>query len=584
MYTFSGDGIYMVVLAVSPDGNHVAYSDPDFSLGQLQNHKKVDLPVEIWNTAIGDELVFSPDSQTVIGSNESGRLYIYNIASMKLTKLKAHTGIGSLGFDPKTQSNVDMVFTPDGGILISGGRDGWLYFWRTSDWEMVNAIDFNHPISNLAISKDGGTLAIGDVEDNHVEIWNLSSLTKHISLNHPTAVNAIAFSPDGSVLATACSNNLIYLWDAHSGGFLAELKGHVSPVKEITFSMDGKLLASMGDEATVRLWGILPSSDPTEFAKISTSIASFLLTPTSTRMPNPTKTASPTSIIPNNTYQFPMNFPLPPITTEQMEEVRACNLEIITQERYPEALSITKLEHQYIPQTACDWAALSAVYLDRLKNYDPIPEQGKRAFIQAILLNPAFLFSKNLFYGYYDSFNLVDPIPISEKEINAVHIDYQWSGIGGPSDVSYQIDINKSDSDSQSLNVSAISPSGRITTPLETTIDREFIENLLPSLTNFVPIEQQFSLNYCYDNSPDWQVTISFTDGSHIDLQTNGSSMPDIGGPWQTMIDGQNYLQYSFALPRFMIALFEHLGLHLPEWLAWSCFGIPILDLAYPQH
>jgi len=64
----------------------------------------------------------------------------------------------------------------------------------------------------------------------------------------------IAWSPDGSLMATAQADGSIRLWDPTTGKLLRTLTGHESYVTAVAFSADGKLLASASDDRTVRLW------------------------------------------------------------------------------------------------------------------------------------------------------------------------------------------------------------------------------------------------------------------------------------------------------------------------------------------
>ena len=71
-------------------------------------------------------------------------------------------------------------------------------------------------------------------------------------------VNAVAFSPDGKLLAAAQANGYVRLWNPVTGRPVgAPLLASASPqsyVKGVAFSPDGTLLASAGDDGTVRLW------------------------------------------------------------------------------------------------------------------------------------------------------------------------------------------------------------------------------------------------------------------------------------------------------------------------------------------
>jgi WD40 repeat protein len=70
-------------------------------------------------------------------------------------------------------------------------------------------------------------------------------------------VTSVAFSPDGSLLASAAGKPIIELWRAADGHLLATLEGHGRDVLSVAFSPDGTLLASGAADNTVRLWGIV---------------------------------------------------------------------------------------------------------------------------------------------------------------------------------------------------------------------------------------------------------------------------------------------------------------------------------------
>ncbi|NEQ77808.1 MAG: hypothetical protein F6K23_35210 [Okeania sp. SIO2C9] len=70
---------------------------------------------------------------------------------------------------------------------------------------------------------------------------------------HKDAVNSVAFSPDGEIIATASSDNMVKLWSRH-GKLLQTLTGHQSSVFGVAFSPDGETIASASRDNTVKLW------------------------------------------------------------------------------------------------------------------------------------------------------------------------------------------------------------------------------------------------------------------------------------------------------------------------------------------
>jgi WD40 repeat protein len=71
-------------------------------------------------------------------------------------------------------------------------------------------------------------------------------------------VLSVAFSPDGSRLASGSSDRTIKVWDTASGQELRTLKGHSSQVQSVAFSPDGSRLASGSDDQTIHVWDARP--------------------------------------------------------------------------------------------------------------------------------------------------------------------------------------------------------------------------------------------------------------------------------------------------------------------------------------
>ena len=69
---------------------------------------------------------------------------------------------------------------------------------------------------------------------------------------------SVAFSPDGTRLATAGADHTARLWDVQTGQPLLECKGHTDSVYGVTFSPDGMWLATASLDRTARLWDARP--------------------------------------------------------------------------------------------------------------------------------------------------------------------------------------------------------------------------------------------------------------------------------------------------------------------------------------
>jgi WD40 repeat protein len=77
---------------------------------------------------------------------------------------------------------------------------------------------------------------------------------------HTDSITDIAFSPDGTQLATASLDGMIHIWNALDGSQIRTIDGHSAGVRSIDFSPDGTLLASGSDDRTAKIWNVADGS------------------------------------------------------------------------------------------------------------------------------------------------------------------------------------------------------------------------------------------------------------------------------------------------------------------------------------
>ena len=279
---------------------------------------------------------------------------------------------------------------------------------------------------------------------------------------------------------------------------------------------------------------------------------------------------------------FPAKWPIAPLTAAQIEEVSKCQVEELAAERYPDNILIAELPDAFSPVSACDWAVLAMAYAERSWEEETLPEPAKEAFLEAISHNYGFAVTTPLVYRYFGEVSLVEAPPFAKQQITAVKIDYTWVGLAGagePDKFSYSVRIKQADT-TPIVSATATPESSAPNLRLEG-LDRDKVQALGPVLTDLLPIESQFEFVVCTDNYPYWSISLTFKDGTQLDLATSGSNFIFVGGPWQMKIDGQNYVQFSFGFADAIIDLFEGLGLPFGSPAGMVCWGDTLFEKAF---
>ncbi len=170
------------------------------------------------------------------------------------------------------------TFSPDGNVLaLSTGhireltRPGTVWLWKWKSADPPTAIETSKGgILSLAFSPDGRVLVGGGATDHLIHFWDSTAGAETGTLSgHEHPVQAVAFSPDGTMLATASFNysfglkvlnrekadlGELKVWDASKRTLLYSLESHQDGIQSIAFSPDGKLLATGGRDHYVRFW------------------------------------------------------------------------------------------------------------------------------------------------------------------------------------------------------------------------------------------------------------------------------------------------------------------------------------------
>jgi WD40 repeat protein len=122
--------------------------------------------------------------------------------------------------------------------------------------QRIGTVRFRHssPVQALAYSPDGKILAAGGSHDP-VRLWDAHS-GEELRQLPALWVSALAFSSDGQLLATGGAFKTIHVWHVQQQRKVANLHGHTGTIRALAFAPDGKTLVSASQDGTVRIWNV----------------------------------------------------------------------------------------------------------------------------------------------------------------------------------------------------------------------------------------------------------------------------------------------------------------------------------------